>query len=84
MKIKKILKRAELGFGAFVGVIALAFLVLFAATGVDNRLIGPEYQRDQMKYYPRARLEVIPDAGHSMFNENPEVTFQVIRKYLTQ
>jgi pimeloyl-ACP methyl ester carboxylesterase len=48
----------------------------------DNRIIEPEHQPDQMKIYPRGRLEVIPDAGHSMFNENPAYTFQVIRKYL--
>jgi len=57
--------------------------VLFIS-GEDNRLIGPEYQRDQMKVYPRARLEVIPRAGHSMFNENLEHTFHVIREYLEQ
>jgi proline iminopeptidase len=57
--------------------------VLFIS-GEDNKLIGPEYQRDQVKLYPRAKLEVIPHAGHSMFNENPAYTFEVIRKYLNQ
>jgi pimeloyl-ACP methyl ester carboxylesterase len=57
---------------------------LLFISGEDNRLIGPEYQRDQMKYFPRARLEVIPDAGHTMFNENPKYTFRVIRTYLSE
>ena len=55
--------------------------VLFLS-GEDNRIIGPDYQREQMRYFPKARLEVIPDAGHSMFNESPDYTFKVIREYL--
>lgn len=31
--------------------------VLFIS-GEGNRRNGPQYQRDQMRYYPRARLEV--------------------------
>lgn len=58
-------------------------VVLFIS-GEDNTLIGPEYQREQMTLYPRARLSVIPAAGHSMFTENPEYTLDVIRKYLNQ
>ena len=37
-----------------------------------------------MRLSPRARLEVIPNAGHTMFTENPGATFAVIREYLGQ
>jgi pimeloyl-ACP methyl ester carboxylesterase len=55
--------------------------VLFIS-GEDNRIIGPSYQREQMKYFPKARLVVVPGAGRSMFNENPGATFAAIRDYL--
>jgi pimeloyl-ACP methyl ester carboxylesterase len=57
--------------------------VLFLS-GEHNQIIGPEYQRDQIAYFPEARLEIIPDTGHNMFNENPDYTFAVIRNYLDQ
>ncbi len=55
--------------------------VLFIA-GSCNIAIGPDYQREQMKLYPYAVLEIIEDAGHTMVGEKPKESIQVIRKYL--
>ena len=55
--------------------------VLFIA-GSCNVAIGPEYQREQMKLYPNAVLEVVEDAGHTMIGEKPEETIEIIRDYL--
>lgn len=55
--------------------------VLFLA-GECNTIIGPEYQRDHIKYFPKAELVVIPDAGHTMIGEQPEICLKVIREYL--
>ena len=76
-------KRGNLTYSFVENITAYEKKVLFIA-GEDNRIIGPDYQRMQMRYFPQARLEIIPNAGHTMFNENPEHTFEVIRAYLNQ
>lgn len=54
--------------------------VLFLASAC-NHFIGEAFQREQMAIFPNARLEVIPDAGHEMVNDNPAATMAVIRDY---
>lgn len=51
-------------------------------SGSENLLIGPDYQRIQMKLFPQAELEVIEGAGHTMFGEKPVESLAVIRGYL--
>ena len=41
-----------------------------------NTIIGEEQQRVHMNYYP--------NAGHTMFGEQPERSLEVIRKYQMQ
>ena len=55
--------------------------VLFIA-GECNTWIGPSLQEKHAKLYPNARLEVISDAGHDTFWDNPEETIEVIRSFL--
>jgi proline iminopeptidase len=55
--------------------------VLFIA-GECNELIGEEYQRAHLAYFPNAGLVVIDNAGHTMFGEQPEESLRIIRKYL--
>lgn len=55
--------------------------VLFM-TGACQTLIGEDWQREQMTYFPRADLVVIPGAGHEMFKENPEASIAAVRSYL--
>jgi proline iminopeptidase len=57
--------------------------VLFIS-GECNSIIGPEYQEDQMKYFPQAELVVISDAGHTMIGEKPVECLKVIRQYLDE
>lgn len=54
--------------------------VLFIA-GSCNQLIGPLHQRRQMGYYPRAKLEVISGAGHTMFGEKTKESLEIIRRF---
>ncbi|MDZ7607293.1 MAG: alpha/beta hydrolase [Cyclobacteriaceae bacterium] len=54
--------------------------VLFIA-GDCNRLIGPSFQEKQLKHFPRHRMEVIKDAGHYMFLDQPEEFFKITREY---
>jgi len=54
--------------------------VLFLA-GDCNIIIGPEYQKKQMALFPRAKLVIIKNAGHSMIGEKPEETRRIIREY---
>jgi proline iminopeptidase len=55
--------------------------VLFLAGECDT-WIGPELQAKHAALYPNARLEVIGDAGHDMFWDNPEQTLAVVRAFL--
>lgn len=55
--------------------------VLFMA-GECQKVIGVEWQKRQMEYFPNAELAVIPSAGHEMFAENPEASVTVVREYL--
>jgi len=57
--------------------------VLFMA-GSCNQLIGPLHQRRQMSHYPRAKLEVIAGAGHTMFGERPEESLGIIRRFFAR
>jgi proline iminopeptidase len=63
------------------GVEQFANTVLFI-TGACQRLIGAEFQSQQMTLFPSAELVVIPDAGHEMFFENPEASVTAVRDYL--
>ncbi len=55
--------------------------VLFI-TGACNVMLGPEFQREQMKYFPRARMVVIEGVGHQMFWESPAASIAPVREYL--
>ena len=57
--------------------------VLFIA-GACNRFIGPDFQRLHLKYFPRHKMEVIEQAGHNMFLDQPEDFFRISRAYLHQ
>jgi proline iminopeptidase len=56
--------------------------VLFM-TGECQTLIGEDWQREQMAFFPSADLVVIPDAGHEMFKENPTASIAAVHSYLT-
>jgi len=55
--------------------------VLFI-TGECQRVIGVEWQKQQMAFFPNTELAVVPDAGHEMFSENPEASLAAVREYL--
>lgn len=56
--------------------------VLFIASECST-FTGEELQRAQMTIFPKARLAVIPDAGHEMIGDNPAASLAVIREYFT-
>lgn len=45
-------------------------------------VIGVDWQTRQMAFFPNVELAVIPDAGHEMFTENPDVSIAAVRDYL--
>lgn len=55
--------------------------VLFMA-GQCQKVIGVEWQKRQMTFFPSSTLAVIPAAGHEMFAENPEASIAAVRAYL--
>lgn len=54
--------------------------VLFIASA--GTLIGDEWQKRQLGFFPHVELVVIPEAGHEMFLENPEASIAAVRAYL--
>ncbi len=55
--------------------------VLFMS-GECQAVIGADWQREQMAFFPSAELVIIPDAGHEMFLENPDASIAAVRAYL--
>ena len=47
-----------------------------------NDFIGIEQQKVQAGFYPESLLEIIPNSGHMIFSEQPEISVAVVRKYL--
>jgi len=52
-------------------------------TGACNQVTGETQQRRLMGHFAHARLEVIPQAGHFMFSDQPERSMQVVRRFLS-
>jgi proline iminopeptidase len=57
--------------------------VLFIA-GECQKVIGVEWQKRQMEFFPHAELAAIPDAGHEMFAENAVASIATVREYLNE
>ena len=55
--------------------------VMFIASACQ-KVIGVEWQKRQMAFFPHAELAVIPDAGHEMFAENPKAIIVAVTDYL--
>ncbi len=54
---------------------------LFMA-GACNKSGGELQQRKLMQHFAHARISVIPDAGHFMFNDQPQRSVAVVRDFL--
>jgi len=57
--------------------------VLFIS-GECNRYIGPDYQQLHLKYFPRHKLEIIQQAGHNMFHDQPDEFYQIVRDHFKE
>lgn len=49
-----------------------------------NTLIGEEYQKTHLQYYPDAELVVIKESGHTMFGEQPDESIRIINRYFNE
>jgi proline iminopeptidase len=56
--------------------------VLFIGSEL-NEVIGAEFQKRQMKFYPQAQLAVIAGAGHDHQWTHPEETLRPVLSYLS-
>jgi proline iminopeptidase len=50
--------------------------------GACDVFLGPEFQREQMKLFPRASMMIIDGVGHEMFAENPGASIAPVREFL--
>ena len=51
-------------------------------SGECQTIIGEDWQRFQMEFFPSAELISIPAAGHEMLKENPTASVAAVRSYL--
>jgi proline iminopeptidase len=63
------------------GVDAFRGATLFLA-GECNKVVGATHQARHLRHFADARLEVIPAAGHFMFNDNPVRSIAVVRAFI--
>ncbi len=56
--------------------------VLFL-TGTCSARIGEPQQRRHMRHFRHARLVNLPDAGHYLFNDQPEAAMDEVRRFLS-
>ena len=47
-----------------------------------NRSYGAEYQKQHLPFFKHARLEIIENAGHFIFYDQPETSLNLIREFL--
>lgn len=64
-----------------IGLDAFTPPVLFLASE-RNTIMGEQFQRRQLGFYPNADLTVIEDSGHEVPTSQPEQTLRVIFNYL--
>jgi proline iminopeptidase len=56
--------------------------VLFLASACNN-FIGAEFLQGEMDIFPDAKLEIVPQAGHEMFSDNPTESLAAVRRYFS-
>ena len=47
-----------------------------------NKIYGADYQEQHLPFFQHATLEIIEDAGHFIFYDQPEVSLDLIRDFL--
>jgi 3-oxoadipate enol-lactonase len=57
---------------------------ILCMVGEQDELIPPEMIRALVKVLPRGALVTVPDCGHSIYFEQPEVFNQLVRDFLRQ
>jgi pimeloyl-ACP methyl ester carboxylesterase len=55
--------------------------VLFLA-GECNKVVGEAHQQRHLHHFAKARLAVVPKAGHFMFNDQPQQAVALVRAFL--
>lgn len=56
---------------------------LFLA-GACNQVGGEAHVRRMLGHFTQARLAVVPEAGHFMFNDQPEASLALVRAFLAE
>lgn len=51
-------------------------------TGACNQLFGSNYQAQHLHFFSDVTLEEVPNAGHFMFNDQPEHSMKLVRTFL--
>lgn len=52
--------------------------------GACNQVVGPAHQARHLRHFRHARLATVPDAGHFMFNDQPQRSLGLVRDFLAE
>ena len=55
---------------------------ILCMVGEQDELIPPAMIRSLVKVLPNAKLATVPDCGHSIYFEHPQVFNQLVRDFL--
>ena len=53
-------------------------------TGDCNTIIGPDYQDKHLRYFPKHKMEIIRNAGHNMFLDQPDEFYRIVRQFFRE
>ncbi|HUG20933.1 alpha/beta fold hydrolase [Piscinibacter sp.] len=52
--------------------------------GECNKVVGAAHQAKHMEHFMSAKLEVVPSAGHFMFNDRPDYSVSILQAFLAE
>ena len=52
--------------------------------GEEDRVVAPKVQRKITTILPNSRFELIPDSGHVVYLEHPDVFFGILREFFAR
>lgn len=80
---KGIGKDGKLHIDLVTGVEKFNNKILFLC-GSCSEIIGPEYQKEHMKYFKNTEMVIIQNAGHYLITDKPEECTSAIRNYFDE
>jgi proline iminopeptidase len=73
----------QIGIDLVSGLDSFKSKVLFLS-GECNTITGPSFQKDHLKYFSNVEMVIVPNAGHMMFNDQPNLCIKTVLDYFNE